>query len=87
MERLRRKDADEGVAERTLTDAQKAALADARQVYEARMAEREILHQAALKKATSYEEIERLGEELRRDRDRLATDRDRKIADIRRTDA
>jgi hypothetical protein len=87
MERLRRKDADEGVTERALTDAQKAALAEARQVYDARMAEREILHQAALRKATSYEEVERLNEELRRDRDRLATDRDRKSAEIRRADA
>lgn len=85
MERLRKQDAEAGVEERALTDAQKASIAEARQVYEARMAEREILHQAALRKATTYEEVERLNEEFRRDKDRLATDRDRKTAEARRT--
>jgi hypothetical protein len=84
MERLRRKDSAEGVEERPLTAEQKAAIAEARQVYEARIAEREILHQAALRKAASYEEVERLNQELRRDRDRLASDRDEKMARIRR---
>jgi hypothetical protein len=86
MERLRRKDSAEGVEERPLTAEQKAAIAEARQVYEARIAEREILHQAALRKAASYEEVERLNQELRRDRDRLASDRDEKMARIRRGD-
>jgi len=86
MERLRKKDEEAGVeGQRPLTEAQKAAIAEARQVYEARMAEREILHQAALRKATTHEEVERLNEEFRRDRDRLATDRDRKTAEARRT--
>src|SRR5262245_20886980 len=83
MERLRRQDQEEGVTERRLTDEQKAAIADARKVYEARVAEREILHRDALRKARSYEEIAKLNEELARDRDRLASDRDRKLADIR----
>jgi hypothetical protein len=48
MERLRLKDKEAGVDEHPLTDTQKAAIAEARQVYEARVAEREILHQAAL---------------------------------------
>jgi hypothetical protein len=84
MERLRLKDKEAGVDEHPLTDTQKAAIAEARQVYEARVAEREILHQAALRKATTYEEVERLNEEFRRDKDRLATDRDRKTAEARR---
>ena len=84
MERLRQKDKEAGVDEHPLTDAQKAAIAEARQVYEARVAECEILHQAALRKATTYEEVERLNEEFRRDKDRLATDRDRKTAEARR---
>jgi hypothetical protein len=84
MERLRKKDSEAGVEEKPLTADQKAAIADARQVYEARIAEREILHQAALRKAASYEEVERLNQELRRDRDRLASDRDEKMAKIRR---
>src|SRR5262249_36980753 len=80
MERLRQNDP---AAERPLTDAQKAAIAEARQVYQARVAEREILHQSKLGQAASYEELAQLNEMLRRDLDRLATDRDRKIAEIR----
>lgn len=84
MERLRQKEGEAGTAERPLTDAQKAAIAEARSVYRARVAEREILHRDALARAASHEEVERLGEELRRDLDRLANDRDRKIDEIRR---
>jgi hypothetical protein len=80
MERFRDKDAP---AERPLTDAQKVAIAEARQVYQARVAEREILHQAGLRKAGSHEELEELNQQYRRDLDRLATDRDRKIAEIK----
>ena len=83
MERLRQKDREAGVEERPLSDQQKAAIADARQVYQARMAEREILHRDAMRKAQNHEEIEKLESELARDRDRLASDRDRKIAEIK----
>jgi len=83
MERLRQKDKEAGVEERPLTDAQKAAIAEARQVYEAKVAEREILHQAALRAARTHEEIEQLNENLRRDKERLASDRERKTAEIR----
>ena len=83
MERFRQKDEDAGTKSRPLTDAQKAAIAEARQLHQARVAEREILHHAALRKAGSHEEIDQLNEALRRDMDRLATDRDRKIAQIR----
>ena len=83
MERLARKDREVGAESRPLTDEQKAAIAEARQVYQSRVAEREILHQSALRKAGTAEELEQLNEQLRRDMDRLATDRDRKIAQIR----
>jgi len=83
MERLARKDHEAGAASAPLSDAQKAAIAEARQVHQSRVAEREILHQAALRKAASHEELEQLNLALRRDLDRLATDRDRKIAQIR----
>jgi hypothetical protein len=83
MERLRQKDREAGVEERPLTDRQKAAISEARQVYQAKMAEREILHRDAMRKAQSREEIEKLEGELARDRDRLASDRDRKIAEIK----
>lgn len=87
MERLRQKDREAGVQERPLTDEQKAAIAEARQVYQARMAEREILHQDALHKAQTREEVEKLESELAIDRDRLASDRDRKIAEIKQQSA
>jgi len=83
MERLRKKDQEAGVVERSLTAEQKAAIADARKFYEAKVAEREILHRDALRKAKSHEEIEKLNAELAQDRDRLTRDRDRKIEDIR----
>jgi hypothetical protein len=84
MQRLRQKDKDTDVdAARPLTDAQKVAIAEARQVYKAKTAEREILHQAALRKAATREEVELLNETLRRDLERLASDRGRKIAEIR----
>jgi hypothetical protein len=83
MERLAKKDKEAGTEARPLTEEQKAAVAEARQVYQARVAEREILHRSALAKAQSAEEVEGLNLALRRDLDRLATDRDRKIAQIR----
>ncbi len=83
MQRLRQKDKEADVEARPLTDAQKAAIAEARQIYTAKTAEREILHQAALRKAQSHEEVEALNDHLRRDLERLASERDRKIAEVR----
>jgi hypothetical protein len=83
MERLRRKDKEASRDDRPLTDEQKAAIAEIREWYKAKVAECEILHQAALRKARSHEEIERLNQNLRSDNERLANDRDRKIAQIR----
>ena len=83
MERLRQKDKESNLAEQPLTDEQKTAIAEVRQMYQAKAAEREILHQAALRKAGTHEEIEQLNEALRRDTERMAGERDRKIAAIR----
>jgi hypothetical protein len=83
MERLRQKDKEASVEDRPLTETQKAAIADARQFYTAKIAELDILHGAALAGAGSHEDIERLNENLRRDKERLAGERDRKIAQIR----
>jgi hypothetical protein len=83
MERLRRKDREEGVDDRPLTAEQRQAIAEARQVAEAKLAEREILHQSAVKGVMDPESREKLEEEYRRDRDRITNDRDRKIATIR----
>jgi hypothetical protein len=83
MERLRQKDKEGGIVERPLTGEQKAAIAEARRVCEAKIAEREILHRDALRQAKSLEEVQKLNEEFARDRDRYARDRDRKIGEIR----
>ena len=83
MERLRQKDKEGGVVEHPLTDDQKKAIAEARRVYEAKVAEREILHRDALRQAKSHEEVQKLNEELARDRDRFGRDRDAKIEEIR----
>ena len=83
MERLRRKDAEAGTAEPALTEQQKAAIAEARSVYEARVAERRIMHQAALAGARDPTEREQLEEQFRRDLGRFESDRDSKIRKIR----
>ena len=85
MERLKKKDTEEGVESRPLTDAQKAAIAEARNFYEAKLAEAEVLHQSKLKTTFDPEARETLHQEYRRDRERLTSERDSKIARIRRS--
>jgi hypothetical protein len=85
MERLKKKDRDEGVEERPLTEKQRSAIAEARKVSEAKLAEREILYHAAQRKTDDPEALAKLEEEYRRDRERIGYDRDRKIEEIRKT--
>jgi hypothetical protein len=83
MERLRKKDAEAGITETPLTDAQRAAIAEVRSTYEARVAERRIMHQSAV--ASIFDPAERAerDDELRRDLDRFERERDEKIARVR----
>ena len=83
LERLKKKDREEGVEERPVSDEQKAGIAELRKVYEARLAEREILYQSSRRKAADLEELDKLEEEYRRDRERIASERDRKIDEAR----
>ena len=83
MERLKKKDAESGVVEHKLTDAQKAAIGEARSLYEARVAELQILHRSKQLAAVDPQEIEKIEQEYRRDLERLASDRDSKIRKIR----
>jgi len=83
MERLRKKDAETGVVEQKLTEEQKAAIAEARTVYEARVAERQILHRDKRLMTFDPAEVEKMESEYRRDMERFATDRDAKIRRIR----
>jgi hypothetical protein len=84
MARLQKKDRDEGVKDQPLTEPQRAAIAEARKVAEARLAEREILHQAAMRRAQDAEAAAALDDEYRRDREHIFYDRDKKIEEIRR---
>jgi hypothetical protein len=83
MERLRKKDKEAGIQDRPLTEEQRAAIGDIRRVYEAKLAEAEIFHKAALRKAQEPAELETLEEQYRRDRDRLNSERERKIEEVR----
>ena len=83
MARLRKKDAEEGVVEHKLTDTQKAAIAEARSIYEAHVAERQILHRQKVLTTLDPAEREAIDEQYRRDLDRFANDRDAKIRAIR----
>jgi hypothetical protein len=84
MERLRKKDADEGVESRPVTDAQKAAIAEVRNFYEAKMAEQQVLYQSALRTTADPEARATLEQQYRRDRERFTSERDSKIEKIRR---
>jgi hypothetical protein len=83
MERLKKQDAEAGVVEHKLTDAQKAAIAEARSLYEARVAELQILHRDKQLTTVDPQAYEKMEEEYRRDLERLANDRDAKIRRIR----
>jgi hypothetical protein len=83
MERLKKKDAEEGVESKPLTKAQKADIAEARNFYEAKLAEQEVLHQSKRQSVADLAALEVLEQEYRRERERLTTERDAKIARIR----
>jgi len=83
MERLRKQDAEAGIVDTPLTDEQKAAIADARNFCEAKLAELNILQQSKLARAIEPEARALLEDEYRRDVQRLTDDRDRRIARIR----
>ena len=83
MERLRRKDAESGTESRPLTDDQRAAIAETRRVYEARVAERKIMHTSAVAQVFDPAERAERDGELRRDLDRFERERDEKIGRIR----
>jgi hypothetical protein len=86
LERLKRQDREAGVEDKPLRDEQRERIAELRKVYEARLAEREILHQSSLRKAAQAQDAEayeRLEQEYRRDRERISSERDRKIEEAR----
>jgi hypothetical protein len=83
MEKLKKQDVEAGVETQVLTDAQRAAIAEAKNIYEARVAERRILHQSAVLSVFDPAELAERETELRRDLEHFATDRDARIKKIR----
>jgi hypothetical protein len=84
MERLRKKDAEAGINERFVTDAQKTAIAEVRNFYEAKLAEAEVLHQSKMRASMDLEERAALAQQYHRDCERLTSERDAKIEKLRR---
>ena len=83
MERLKKKDAAEGVEERFVSEEQKAEIAEIQRVYAAKVAEIEILHKSKLMTVFDAEERMKIEQEHRRDLERLKDDRERKLAKVR----
>ena len=83
LERLRQKDEAAGISETPLTDAQRASIAEARNVCEAKLAEMKILHQSKLATTFEPEARAKLEDEHRRDLERATGDRDRRIQRVR----
>src|SRR4029453_9086931 len=83
MERLKKKDADAGIEAVSLTDEQKAAIAEARNFYDSKIAEQEALYQSKMRPPSDPAEPETLTEMYRRDRERLTSDREAKIEKLR----
>jgi uncharacterized protein YhaN len=84
MERLRKKDQDEGVTVVPLTDEQRAQIAEIRSFYEAKIAEQKVLHQSAVRKTLDPAEVDTLDQQHRREIEHLTSARDSKIEKIRR---
>jgi|SRR5688572_4139081 hypothetical protein len=86
MERLRKKDADEGVTILPLSDEQRTQIAEVRSFYEAKIAEQKVLHQSAMRRTLDPAEIEKLEQQYRRELEHLTSARDAKVEKIRRGD-
>jgi hypothetical protein len=84
MERLKKQDADAGVERQAVTDEQRAAIAEIRNFYEAKLAELEVMHQSKMRASVDPEARAVLEQGYRRDRERLATERDAKVEKARR---
>jgi hypothetical protein len=83
MDRLRQKDAQAGVEQRPRTEAQKAEIAEVRSLYDAKLAQAEVMHRSAVTSIFDPAVRATLDEEYQRDRQRLQSERDAKIDRIR----
>jgi len=83
MERLKKKDAEQGVSERALTEDQKNEIAEVRKTYGAKLAQEEILYKSKTQGLFEHDARQALEEHYRRDVERITHERDRKIEKIR----
>lgn len=83
MERLRKRDAESGAVDRPPTEEQKAAIAEARSVHAAKLAELEILHRSKMSRMFDPAERGQAEENYRRDIMRLNDECERKVRKIR----
>lgn len=83
LERLKKQDEAAGIEPKPLTDEQRTAIAEARSVYEAGVAERRIMHRSQTAGIFDPQELALKQEELRRDLAQLESDRDARIRRIR----
>ena len=83
MDRLRQKDVRDGVEHRPRTEEQKAAIAEVRSFYDAKVAQTEVMYRSALAGILDPAARAKLDEEYHRDRERIQSERDAKIDLIR----
>ena len=83
MERFQKKDAEAGVVSQPLTDDQKAAVAEVRSQYQAKIAELEILHRGEMAGMMDPAARELAEGQYRQERGRLERERDSKIEQAR----
>jgi hypothetical protein len=84
MERFQKKDAEAGIVQKPLTGGQKAAIAELRSRYQAKIAELEILHRGNTTAIVDPLARETAEDEYRRERERLNAERESKIDAVRR---
>ena len=83
MERLKKKDAEQGVSERALTEDQKNEIAEVRKTYGAKLAQEEILFKSKAQGLFEHDARQALEDNYRRDVERITHERDRKVEKIR----
>jgi len=84
MERFAKKDAEAGVVQTPLTEAQKAAIAELRSRYQAKIAELEIMHRGNMMAMADPLARETAEDNYRRERDRINAERETRIEAVRR---
>ncbi len=86
MARLRRKDVETGEIQRELSPEQKAEIAEIRRVYEAKLAEADIMKRPKLPAGLPEElreQVDLLNEQFLRERDIISAEREAKIEAVR----